>query len=247
MNKQAEKRNSYDKNPELIERYREGDALAGEELVELNSPLVYSIAGRFRDRGADMSDLVECGTMGLVKAIKTFDTGRGCAFSTYAVPLIFGEIRRFLRDDGLIKVSREEKRLSAILNRERERRVDSGEPCDLGSIAAAVGISVQDAAFAIFSEAPVRSLDESIFDDDGSATLGSTICDEDEERENFDKLALRLAIERLDTMRRKLIILRYFRDYSQQKTAKILGLSQVKVSREEKKIMAILRDELSLG
>ncbi len=246
MEKESKGRVPYDENPELIRSYREGDADAGELLVTRNLPLVYSIAARFRERGADSGDLIECGTMGLVKAIKTFDEGRGCAFSTYAVPLIFGEIRRFLRDDGFIKVSREEKRLSAILNRERERRMDRGEPYDLASLAEAVGISLQDAASALFSEAPVRSLDESVFDDDdGRTTLGSTLCNEDEEAAAFDKLALRAAIEKLDTLRRKLIILRYFRDYSQVETARVLGLSQVKVSREEKRIMEELRAELS--
>ena len=244
MNIQNEKKSVYDKNPELIERYRAGDASAGEELVERNMPLVYSIAGRFRERGADPLDLNECGMLGLVKAIKTFDPSRGCAFSTYAVPLIFGEIRRFLRDDGFIKVSREEKRLSAILCRERERRLDLGERCDLESLAEAVGVSVQDAASAIYSESPVRSLDESVFDDDGRTTLGSTIANEDEEKNSFDKLALHAAIEALDEQRRRLVILRYFKDYSQVETARLLGLSQVKVSREEKKIMSILRESL---
>lgn len=244
MNIQNEKKSAYDKNPELIERYRAGDAEAGEELVNRNMPLVYSIAGRFRDRGADPEDLKECGTLGLVKAIKTFDAARGCAFSTYAVPLIFGEIRRFLRDDGFVKVSREEKRLSAILCRERERRLDAGERCDIESLAAAAGVSVQDAASAIRSESPVRSLDESVFDDDGRTTLGSTIANENEDTDRFERLALHAAIEGLDELRRKLVILRYFKDYSQVETARALGLSQVKVSREEKRIMAILRDEL---
>ena len=245
MNEWIEKRSSrvadYDRNPELIARYRAGDAEAGEELVELNLPLVYSIAARFRDRGADPSDLYETGTLGLVKAMKTFDPERGCAFSTYAVPLIFGEMRRFLRDDGPIKVSREEKKLSAALSRERERRISMGEPSDLASVAEAVGVSPQDAASAIFSEAPVRSLEESVFDDDSSTTLGSTLADEDEERASFDRFALRYAIEGLDLMHRRLIILRDFRDYSQSDTAKALGLSQGKVSREEKKIIAKLR------
>ena len=237
---------TYDDNPELIRKYRMGDAESGEALVERNLPLVYSVVKRFRDRGADESDLIECGTLGLVKAMKTFDTERGCAFSTYAVPLIFGEIRRFLRDDGFIKVSRDEKRLSAILCRERERRINEGEPHDLKSIAGAVGVSIQDAASAIFSETPVRSLDESVFDDDdGRTTLGSTLSDEEEEIRSFNRLALRTAIEKLDSEKRKLIILRYFRDFSQVETAKALGLSQVKVSREEKKIMEILRKELT--
>ena len=241
MKQISEKRSVYDNNPELIRRYREGDEEAGEELVKKNSPLVYSIAGRFSGRGVDMSDLVECGTMGLVKAINTFDLMRGCAFSTYAVPLIFGEIRRFIRDDGIIKVSREEKRLCALLNRERERRLNEGLSVDIKSLADALGISMQDAASAIFSEAGVRSLDECIFDGDDSLTLGSTIASEDEQTGNFDKLALRLAIESLDEESRKLIVLRYFRDFSQARTAKIMGLSQVKVSREEKKIMNRLK------
>ncbi len=245
MKIKEEKKSSYDENLTLLRAYREGDLDAGERLAELNAPLVYSIAGRFTGRGADMSDLVESGNIGLVKAIKTFDFSHGCAFSTYAVPLIFGEIRRFLRDDGIIKVSREEKRLSALLCAERERRLSSGEPADIASVAAAVGISPQDASSALFAASPVRSLDESAFDDDDSTTLGSIICDEDAERCQFDRFALRMAIEKLSDGHKKLIILRYFRDLSQTETARILGLTQVKVSREEKKIMEILRKELT--
>ena len=234
----------FDKNPELIEKYRRGDAEAGEELVRLNTPLIYSIAARFRERAPDMSDIIECGTVGLVKALKTFDAERGCAFSTYAVPLIFGEIRRYLRDDGIIKVSREQRRLSALLNRERELRQQRGEPSDLASLAAAVGISVADAADALFSDAPVRSLEEKIYDGDDTVTLGSTIRDEDGEVREFDRLAIKMAVEKLEPVHRQIVILRYFRDFSQTETARILGLSQVKVSREEKKIIAKLKREL---
>ena len=239
-----EKKSPYDENLTLLKAYREGDKDAGERLAELNAPLVYSIAGRFTGRGADMSDLLESGNIGLVKAIKTFDFSHGTAFSTYAVPLIFGEIRRFLRDDGILKVSREEKRLSALLCAERERRLTAGEPADIASVASAVGISVQDASSALFAASPVRSLDESAFDDDDGTTLGSIICDEDAESRQFDCFALRMAIEKLSMEHKKLIILRYFRDLSQTETARILGLTQVKVSREEKKIMEILRREL---
>lgn len=245
MNNLYAKASSYDLNPELIEKYKAGDGDAGEKLVEMNLPLVYSIAGRFRERCDDFGELVECGTIGLVKAFKTFDANRGCAFSTYAVPLIFGEIRRFLRDDGFIKVSREEKRLSVLINRERERRQNSGERTDISSLAAALGLSVQDVASAMFADVPPRSLEESVYDDDDSTTLGSMICDEGEEIRVFDKLALRMAIETLDDMRRKLVFLRYFKDYSQAETAAVLGISQVKVSREEKKIMEILRNKLN--
>lgn len=244
MKKRVEKKNPYDENLALLREYRAGNEEAGERLALLNTPLVYSIAGRFTSRGADISDLVESGNIGLVKAMKTFDFSRECAFSTYAVPLIFGEIRRFLRDDGIIKVSREEKKLSAILSQERERRLSAGENADIASIAAAAGISVQDAASALFAASPVRSLDERAFDDDDSTTLGSIICDDEAEGREFDKLALRAAIENLSEPQRRLIILRYFRDFSQTEVAKILGLTQVKVSREEKKIVEILRAQL---
>ncbi len=242
--KTEERSSIYDKNLELIRRFREGDAEAGEELASLNRPLVYNIAGRFVGRGADMDELVEMGTIGFVKAINTFDFSRECAFSTYAVPLIFGEMRRFLRDDGLIKVSRENKRLSALLNAERDRRLTSGEDAGVASIAAAVGVSPQDAAAALFSTSPVRSLEEAAYDDEDSATLGATIADEDAPAKEFDKLALKLAIEKLRDTERKIIILRYFRDYSQAETARALGLTQVKISREEKKILSRLKEEL---
>lgn len=235
----------YDKNLELIRRYRNGEREAGEELAELNRPLVYRVASRFSERGADMDELVEIGTIGLVKAINTFDFSRECAFSTYAVPLIFGEIRRFLRDDGMIKVSRETKRISAILSAERERRLNAGDDTGIASLASAVGISAEDAAVALFSASPVRSLDEAAYDGEDSVTLASTVSDEDEGIREFDRLALRLAIEKLEKTARKIIILRYFKDFSQARTAKILGLTQVKISREEKKILEKLRKELS--
>ena len=241
----TEKKKTYDENLELLREYREGNREAGERLAEINTPLVYSLAGRFSSRVPDISDLIECGMVGLVKAINTFDFSHGCAFSTYAVPLIFGEMRRFLRDDGIIKVSREERRLSALLNAERERRIGAGEDSDIESVARAVGISAQDAASAFFALSPVRSLDECVFDDDESVTLGTVVSDDEEELRNFDKFTLRTAIEELPPEWRKLIILRYFRDLSQTETAKILGITQVKVSREEKKIIDALRKAMT--
>ena len=241
----TEKKKTYDENLVLLKAYREGDRSAGERLAEINTPLVYSIAAKLSARAPDPTDLVECGMVGLVKAFNTFDFSHGCAFSTYAVPLIFGEMRRFLRDDGIIKISRDERRLSALLNAERERRISLGEPSDIASIAEAVGVSVQDAASALFALSPVRSLDECIYDDEGGATLSSAVADEDEEERSFDKLTLRAAIEELPEDWRKLVVLRYFRDLSQTETAKILGITQVKVSREEKKIMEALRKALS--
>ena len=243
-NMKIEEKNRFDRNLDLLAAYRAGDRAAGEELAEINKPLVYSIASRFSGRGVDFEELCDAGNVGLVKAINSFDFERGCAFSTYAVPLIFGEIRRFLRDDGIIKVSREQKKLSAILNAERERRISEGEECSIASIAASVGISAADASVALFSSAPVRSLSESAYDDDDSTELSDLVADEDEEKRSFEWLALKLAIEKLPSESRRLITLRYFRDYSQVEVAKIMGLSQVKVSREEKKILALLKKEL---
>ena len=112
----TKKEDLYDRNLTLLREYRMGSEEAGEELAELNAPLVYRIAQRFSERG-EMSDLIECGNIGLVKAMQSFDFERGCAFSTYAVPLIMGEMRRFLRDDGIIKVSREEKKIFNLMPR----------------------------------------------------------------------------------------------------------------------------------
>ena len=208
--------------------------------MSLNTPLVYRVAERFLSRHRDRDELIEIGTIGLVKAINTFDFARECAFSTYAVPLIFGEIRRFLRDDGIIKVSREAKRLSALLIAERERRLNTGEEVGISAIAAAVGVSREDAALALFSQSPIRSLDEAAYDDDDGATL----FDEDEPTREFDRLALRMAIECLPPLSRRIILLRYYKDLSQEETAGVLGLTQVKISREEKKILASLKKYL---
>ena len=139
MENVIEKKKPYDENLALLRAYREGDKEAGERLAEINMPLVYSVATRLSARGGELSDLVECGTIGLVKAMRTFDFSHGTAFSTYAVPLIFGEIRRFLRDDGIIKVSREEKRLAVKLLQERDRRQAAGEDTRISAIAEAVG------------------------------------------------------------------------------------------------------------
>ena len=186
---------------------------------------------------------MEVGSIGLVKAINTFDFSRECAFSTYAVPLIMGEIRRFLRDDGPIRVSREEKRLCALLSAKREEMLARGERPTVEMLADAVGVSVSDAAVALTSGGAVRSLSEPIGSDE-ELSLESTVYDEDEEARFFDKLSIRMAMEQLEEDQRRLILLRYFRDYSQQRTAEILGVTQVKVSREEKKILEKLRAAL---
>ncbi len=235
----------YADNAALLQKSLGGDKTATEKLVINNAGLVRGIAMRFVGRGTDLEDLLQIGNMGLIKAIRTFDPGRECAFSTYAVPLIFGEIRRHLRDDGLIKVSRTQKRLAAVLAEEREKAAKAGENLRIEELAKRAGVSVGEAVSAMESALPVRSLTEPVWGEDEGVTLDAVLTDEDEGERTFDKLALSMSIDKLPPLQRRIILLRYYRDLSQQETADILGLTQVKISREEKKCLTFLRRELS--
>lgn len=234
----------YRDNATLLARLREGDTGAEEELLTLNRPLVTAIAARFVGRGCDMEDLVSMGMMGLLRAIRSFDPAKGCVLSTYAVPLIAGEIRRFLRDDGMVKVSRTQKSLAARLLSAKEQLEREGKDTGIASLATVCGVSAEEAASAAFASAPVLSLSEPM-GEDGDVTLEGSITDEYEEERRIDRLALAMAMGKLPEQSRKILLLRYYRDYSQEETARALGLSQVKISREEKKILAFLKKELS--
>lgn len=221
---------------------------AMERLVESNMGLVRSIALRFRGRGTEYEDLVQIGTMGMLKAIRSFEDERGTAFSTYAVPLIVGEIRRHLRDDGIIKISRYHRRLGIEL-RQAEARImnEEGREAHVEELAEACGVSPEEAAVALEATTPVLSLSSSASGEEGSE-LGNCISDmgDLEEMERLrDRIALGQAIERLQPMWRRIILLRYYRNLTQRETAARLGLSQVKISREEKKIMEHLRQVLT--
>ena len=231
-------------NIKLLEEYRNGDESAVEKLMKNNFGLVAGAASSFGGRGVETEDLIQIGSIGMLKAIRTFDLSRGTAFSTYAVPLIIGEIRKYLRDDGLIKVSRLRKRDGACLLRERERFVSENmrEP-RIEELASACGMTVEDAALALEASSPVRSLSEPVNEDD--ATLECVIPGHDAGIERaLDRIALSEALRGLPALWRKIVYLRYFRDLSQQQTADELGLSQVKISREEKKIFAKIREQL---
>ena len=229
----------------LMRAYAQGDKSLESTLMQMNMGLVNGLACRFRGRGTDFEDLVQIGSIGLLKAIRSFDVERGFAFSTYAVPLIVGEIRRFLRDDGVIKVSRIQKRIGAALMHERERYMaENGTEPRLEELAEAVGITVEEAAVALDSASPVRSLTEAIGEDDFS--LEDVIPSNDDSLgKMIEKVALDEVIGRLPPLWRKIILLRYYRDYSQQQTADALGLTQVKISREEKKIFTEMRQSLA--
>ncbi len=243
---------STDSNRTLLEIAQRGSTqeadAATEKLILDNAGLVRSIALKFCGRGCEFEDLVQIGTIGMIKAIRSFDLERGTAFSTYAVPLILGEIRRHLRDDGPIKVGRAVKRLGAELMREQTRIVsETGIEPQISELAAACGVSVEEAACALDAITPVASLSEGAESESGFE-LFDRIADEsgmlDIERA-CDRIAISQVVGRLPTLWRQIVVLRYFKNLTQQKTADALGLTQVKISREEKKIVEYLREELS--
>ena len=191
---------------------------------------------------------MQIGTIGMIKAIRSFNLERGTAFSTYAVPLIVGEIRRHLRDDGLIRVSRSYKRTGIIIMREKNRiMTEEGREAGVSELAELAGVSAEEAAIAIDAVAPITSLSDSVFGED-SKTYDAMIPDREaaDEFENLnDRIALGQAINKMPPDWRKIVLLRYYRDMTQQQVANLMGLSQVKVSREEKKIMSFLRNEMA--
>ena len=221
---------------------------ATEQLIELNKGLVKSIAIRFKDRGIDMEDLLQIGTIGMIKAIRSFDTQRGTCFSTYAVPLIFGEIRRHIRDEGIIKVGRYYKRLGAMLAASKAKILAAeGREAHISELAAICGVDVAEAAVALDAMLPPASLSDSAYGDEDGAELGDILADADSLLENeriIDRLALSQAIARLPAQWQKIVAMRYFRGMTQQQTAAALGLTQVKISREEKKILEQLRQDM---
>ena len=250
----AESGYNYENNRELLELAKSEDEdismRATEKLLEVNKGLIQSIAMRFRERGVDFEDLMQIGTIGMMKAIRSFELERGTSFSTYAVPLIFGEIRRHIRDEGPIKIGRYYKKLGAsIMNARAQILADEGREAHIEELAERCGVSAEDAAMALDAASPILSLSDKAFggDDDGMELEG-TIADVDSERDFErlrDSIALSEAISQMPAIWQKIVLLRYYRDMTQQQTADSLGLSQVKISREEKKIMEFLREKMS--
>lgn len=238
----------YARNLELVRLAQSGDEQAFERLIIENTPLVRSIALRFRDRGTELDDLMQIGMIGMVKAVRSFDFDRSTAFSTYAVPLIVGEIKRYLRDDGVIRVSRIYKRTGMMLMRERARiNAEEGREPGIAELAALCGVSAEEAAISLEASSPVMSLSDHAYGDDG-VTLENVIPDDDAGNSMEcirDKLAISQSLRKLPENQRRIVLLRYFRNKTQQETASALGLTQVRVSREEKKILDFLRKELS--
>lgn len=242
----GEAKKSFSDNLSLLERAQNDDPEATAELMEKNGGLVRGIANRFRGRGVEYEDLLQIGSIGMLKAIRSFDRSLGTQFSTYAVPLIIGEIRRYLRDDGLVKVGRRQKQLGASLLAAREKflREEGREP-QLNELAVQFSISDSEAAMALEALSPVRSLSESLGDEDSDFSLENLLSAEDLIERRIDQIALGEVIDSLPEQWKKILFLRYFRECSQQATAEALGLTQVKISREEKKIFAHMREALT--
>lgn len=228
---------------ELIRASQNGDKEAGETLVTENAGLIWSVARRFSGRGTEMDDLYQLGCLGFLKAVEGFDLEYGTQFSTYAVPKIAGEIRRFLRDDGAIKVSRSLKEQSVQIKSLRNRLTNAyGREPTIQELATHSGLSAEEIAMA---ETATREV-ESIQRETGAEgfTLENVLTDTETEDRMVEKLALRQAIDHLGEREQMVIRLRYYHGLTQDRVAKVLGVSQVQVSRIEKKAIGHLREQV---
>lgn len=231
---------------ELIQRSQSGDATATEELVNENSGLIWSVARRFLGRGAEADDLYQLGCLGFLKAVDGFDSAYGTQFSTYAVPKIAGEIRRFLRDDGAVKVSRSLKEQSATIKAARHRLTGAlGREPTIQEISNQIGLTPEEIALAETATAATESIQR----ESGSEgfSLEDILTDTESEERMVEKIALRQAIDHLPEREGMVIRLRYFHALTQDRVSKVLNVSQVQVSRIEKKALAMLRELLREG
>lgn len=231
----------------LIQKSHEGDKEARARLVEENTGLVWCVVKRFYNRGVEMEDLFQIGTIGLLKAIDKFDLNYDVKFSTYAVPMIAGEIKRFLRDDGMIKVSRSLKELSyrAYLCREKLQERFGREP-SVTELAGELGVEPEELMAALDASSEVESLHKPIYQSDGQevSLMDRLPWRAEPEEEVLDHLLLKELLGGLEKEERQLIYLRYFADRTQAQAGKELGISQVQVSRLEKKILKSMREQI---
>ena len=228
---------------ELLDAARAGDREAAERLLEANSGLIWSVARRFFGRGVEGEDLYQLGCVGFLKAVGTFDPAYGTRFSTYAVPKISGEIRRFLRDDGPVKVSRSLKERSAVVRAAREKLTQRlGREPRLTELSGETGLLPEEIAETELAVSGVDSLQQSLGED--GLTLQDVLSDPEQEGRLLERLALREAVAGLPERERSVIALRYWRGLTQAAAARLLGVSQVQVSRLERRALEQLRKRL---
>ena len=231
--------------PELLEAAAQGDEQACEQMLRENSGLIWSIVRRYYGRGVEPDDLYQLGCLGFIKAVKGFDFAFGTQFSTYAVPKIAGEIRRFLRDDGALKVSRSVREQAAAIFAAREKLKSAlGREPALSELAEETGLRAEEIAQCEIAVAEPDSLQREMGD---GLTLEGTLGDESSEEGLIERLALREAIDALPEREKMTILLRFFKGLTQQQAARILGVSQVQVSRLERRAIERLRQALSDG
>ena len=228
----------------LLECAHQGDKKARDKLIEDNMGLVWSVVKRFKNRGVDMEDLFQIGSIGLIKAVDKFDCSFDVKFSTYAVPMIMGEIKRFLRDDGMIKVSRSLKELSAKLYMQKElMEKELGREPSLADLAERLQISPEEAAEALEAYRDVESLQKMIGTGEGQEIelMDRLESEVDEKEAVINRIVVEDLLDLLDGQERQLVWMRYFQDMTQVKIAQELGMTQVQVSRMEKRILGRLR------
>lgn len=233
---------SHEQTLALLHQAQSGDTQARETLILQNTPLIKSIVKRFLGRGPEYEDLFQLGSLGLLKAIEGFDPSFGVRFSTYAVPMIAGEIRRFLRDDGPLKVGRHLKQQAARLLALQEQLKEScGQEPTLEELSQAAGLTPEEAILALDACRTPRSIEEPIFEDrSASSTLGDTL-PAPEDAFAIDKLLLKEQLSLLPPRERQIILLRYFSDKTQSEIASLIGVSQVQISRILQKTLQKLR------
>lgn len=238
---------NYEDNSQLLPLAKAGDSEAMNRLIEMNLPLVSSLSKKFINRGYDYEDIFQIGSIGLVKAINNFDCKYNVKFSTYAVPMIVGEIKRFIRDDGMIKVSRNIKILARNLHFDKEKltKTLNREPT-IDELAEFSGVNKEEIIVALEASASMQYLHDVIHQDDGAPVLLiDKLSESGEEDKNLtDRIALKEALQTLDKKSRQIIVLRYFKDKTQVQVARLLGISQVQVSRIEKRVLVEMKKQL---
>lgn len=229
----------------LILRAQQGDNDACEQLLKENAGLIWSIVRRFTGHGVETDDLYQLGSLGFLKAVRSFDINYGTQFSTYAVPKISGEIRRFLRDDGMIKVSRSVRDLAVQVSRLRTAIITkTGTEPSIGELAQQLEVTPEEIAMCENATAPTDSLQREVGED--GSTMERILGDDGIEDSIVDSVVVRECIQKLPEKERKVILLRYYRSLTQQRCAELLGISQVQVSRLERRAIARMREHIEV-
>ncbi len=240
----------YENDMKVIDNAKNGNKDAMTKLIEDNNGLIWSIVRRFNGRGFDIEDLYQIGTIGFIKAIQRFDTSFEVKLSTYAVPYILGEIKRYIRDDGPIKVSRSIKELNVkILELQREFLHKYGRDISLEEISKELKISKEEIAMALDSARPVDSIEDAKYKDNKTdktvSILEQISTGKDEETEITNRITIKNLINELNDNEKEIILLRYYKQKTQMQVSKILGITQVQVSRIERKVLDKMKKRLS--